>query len=61
MNNPSGVLCAERRTGIERRRYSYDTHIPDRRSTRQHRGSMDRRKGEGIDINQRFDDNAPEN
>lgn len=61
MNSPSIIVCAERRTGIERRRYSYDSHIPDRRLTKQHRSGIGRRKGEWSDSCRRIDDHSPEN
>ena len=32
-----------RRSGIERRKYSYDFHIPERRSGKDRRGGNDRR------------------
>ena len=35
-----------RRSGIERRRFSYDDHIPERRSADDRRASSDRRNGE---------------
>lgn len=34
-----------RRTGIERRQFSYSNHIPERRSGRDQRNSGDRRSG----------------
>jgi hypothetical protein len=43
MNMTSSIFCLERRTGIERRRYSYDIHIPDRRTAKRQFSSMDRR------------------
>jgi hypothetical protein len=35
-----------RRTGINRRRFSYDAHIPERRSGLDRRGNKDRRAGQ---------------
>ena len=33
----------ERRSGIERRQFSYDMHIPERRSGKERRSDFDRR------------------
>lgn len=36
-----------RRSGVERRRYSYASHIPERRSGEERRSGKDRRNGVG--------------
>ena len=61
MNNASTIFCLERRAGIERRRYSYDSHIPDRRTAEQHRSEMDRRKRKSIDPNRMIEVMSQEN
>ena len=52
MNHTSTIFCLERRIGIERRRYSYDSHNSDRRAEKRHRGAMDRRSEDWIDPSQ---------
>jgi hypothetical protein len=39
-----------RRSGIERRRFSYFLHIPERRSGEKRRSGFDRRRGRGLKI-----------
>lgn len=60
MKTPSNIRCADRRSGIERRRYSYDSHVPDRRRTRQHRSGVDRREDQWPAPSRSIDDNTPE-
>ena len=52
MSQTTTIFCLERRTGIERRRYSYDSHIPNRRAEKGHRRVMDRRREKWIDPRQ---------
>ncbi len=40
-----------RRSGVERRRYSYSSHIPERRSGEERRSGKDRRDGVGKHCN----------
>ena len=42
-----------RRTGTERRNYSYSLYIPDRRNEKDRRGGKDRRKKSRVKINPR--------
>ncbi len=37
-----------RRSGFDRRRFSYDAHIPERRSGKERRSSIERRNGVGF-------------
>lgn len=45
MNHGIYTFCRERRAGIDRRRYRYDSHLPDRRTPCQRRSGADRRRG----------------
>jgi hypothetical protein len=38
--------CGGRRSGVDRRRFNYSTHIPERRSGKDRRESLDRRSGD---------------
>lgn len=48
MRNPTETKDnGGRRSGIDRRRYSYTSHIPERRSDEDRRNGEDRRNDEG--------------
>lgn len=60
MKKAYAILCLERRTGIERRRYVYDFHIPDQRTAKPRRNAMEGQQRDWIELNRRICRVAPE-